>query len=33
MLAYGKIVKKKVLSIICLWYHVSKDRPVTPPIL
>lgn len=28
VLAYGKIVKRKVLSIVCLWYHVSKDKPI-----
>jgi hypothetical protein len=28
VLAYGKTVRRKVLPIICLWYHVSKDRPV-----
>ena len=27
-LAYGKQVKRKVLPIICLWYHVSKDKPI-----
>lgn len=27
-LVYGKRVKRKVLSVTCLWYHVSKDRPV-----
>lgn len=27
-LAYGKQVQRKVLSIICLWYHVSKDKPI-----
>jgi hypothetical protein len=25
---YGKRVKRRVLSVTCLWYHVSKDRPV-----
>jgi hypothetical protein len=28
VLAYGKTVKRKVLPVICLWYHVSKDKPV-----
>lgn len=28
VLAYGKTVKKRVLSILCLWYHLSKDKPV-----
>jgi hypothetical protein len=28
VLAYGKTVKKKVLAIICLWYHVNKDKPI-----
>jgi hypothetical protein len=28
VLAYGKKVKRKVLPIACLWYHVSKDKPV-----
>jgi hypothetical protein len=27
-LAYGKQVKPKVLTVICLWYHVSKDKPI-----
>lgn len=27
-LVYGKRVKRQVLSITCLWYHVSKDQPV-----
>jgi hypothetical protein len=27
-LAYGKQVKRKVLPVICLWYHVSKDKPI-----
>jgi SRSO17 transposase len=25
---YGKGVKRRVLAVVCLWYHVSKDRPV-----
>lgn len=25
---YGKRLKRRVLPTICLWYHVSKDRPV-----
>jgi hypothetical protein len=28
VLAYGKTVERKVLPVVCLWYHVSKDRPV-----
>lgn len=28
VLVYGKRVKRRVLSIVCLWYHVSKDQPV-----
>jgi hypothetical protein len=24
----GRLVKRQVLSIICLWYHVCKDRPI-----
>jgi len=28
VLIYGKRVKRRVLPIICLWYHVSKDRPI-----
>jgi len=28
VLVYGKRVKRKVLALICLWYHVSKDKPV-----
>ena len=27
-LVYGKCVKRRVLSMVCLWYHVSKDRPI-----
>jgi hypothetical protein len=27
-LVYGKLAKRRVLAIICLWYHVSKDRPI-----
>ena len=25
---YGEGVKRHVLPILCLWYHVSKDRPI-----
>jgi hypothetical protein len=25
---YGRVVQRQVLSIECLWYHVSRDRPV-----
>jgi hypothetical protein len=25
---YGQRVKRRVLSVICLWYHVSRDRPI-----
>jgi hypothetical protein len=28
VLAYGKHVGRLVLSIVCLWYHVGKDKPV-----
>jgi hypothetical protein len=28
VLIYKKRVKRQVLSLTCLWYHVSKDRPV-----
>ena len=28
VLIYGKRVKRRVLPIICLWYHVNKDRPI-----
>jgi len=28
VLRYGKRVKRKVLAIVCLWYHVSKDKPL-----
>jgi hypothetical protein len=28
VLVYGKRVKREVLPIVCLWYHVSKDKPV-----
>jgi hypothetical protein len=28
VLAYGKLVRRRVLPIICLWYHVSKDKPI-----
>ena len=24
----GRLVKRQVLSITCLWYHVCKDRPI-----
>ncbi len=27
-LVYGKRRKRQVLSIVCLWYHVSRDRPI-----
>jgi hypothetical protein len=27
-LVYGKRVKRLVLSVVCLWYHVSKDQPI-----
>lgn len=27
-LVYGKRVKRRVLSIICLWYHVNKNQPI-----
>ena len=27
VLAYGKRVKRRVLPVVCLWYHVSKDKP------
>lgn len=27
-LVYGKRVKRQVLSEVCLWYHVCKDRPI-----
>jgi len=25
---YGKRLKRRVLSIVCLWYHVSRDKPI-----
>jgi hypothetical protein len=25
---YGKRVERQVLSVVCLWYHVCKDRPI-----
>jgi hypothetical protein len=28
VLAYGKLVQRHVLSVVCLWYHVSKDKPI-----
>jgi hypothetical protein len=28
VLTYGKQVKRKVLAVIGLWYHVSKDKPI-----
>ena len=28
VLAYGQLVQRRVLPIICLWYHVSKDKPI-----
>ena len=27
-LAYGKRVERRVLAVVCLWYHVSKDKPI-----
>jgi len=27
-LVYGKRVKRRVLPIVCLWYHVGRDRPI-----
>ena len=27
-LAYGKVVERRVLPIVCLWYHVSKTHPI-----
>ncbi len=27
-LVYGEHVKRQVLSIVCLWYHVCRDRPI-----
>jgi hypothetical protein len=27
-LMYGKRETRLVLSVVCLWYHVSKDRPI-----
>lgn len=27
-LVYGKRVKRQVLMVICLWYHVGKDQPI-----
>jgi len=27
-LVYGKRAKRRILPIVCLWYHVSKDRPI-----
>jgi len=27
-LVYGQRAKRRVLAIVCLWYHVSKDRPI-----
>jgi hypothetical protein len=28
VLAYGKLVERRVLPVVCLWYHVNKDSPV-----
>lgn len=28
VLAYGKRVRRRVLPVVCLWYHVSKDKPI-----
>lgn len=28
VLAYGKRVRRRVLPVVCLWYHVSKDHPI-----
>ena len=27
-LVYGQRVQRRVLAIVCLWYHVRKDRPI-----
>jgi len=27
-LIYGHRVKRQVLPVVCLWYHVGKDRPI-----
>ena len=27
-LIYGRRVKRQVLTVVCLWYHVAKDRPI-----
>ena len=27
-LVYGKRTKRRVLTVVCLWYHVSKGRPI-----
>jgi hypothetical protein len=27
-LVYGERAKRRILPIVCLWYHVSKDRPI-----
>jgi len=26
--AYGKVVRRQVLAVVCLWYHVSRERPI-----
>jgi hypothetical protein len=28
VLVYGKRRKRRVLAVVCLWYHVSQDRPI-----
>jgi hypothetical protein len=28
VLVYGKRVKRRVLAVVCLWYHVSQGQPV-----
>jgi len=28
VLAYGKRVQRRVWSTVCLWYHVSRDKPI-----
>jgi hypothetical protein len=25
---YNKVVKRRVLPVVCLWYHVGRDRPI-----
>lgn len=25
---YGQVIRRQVLAVVCLWYHVSRERPI-----